>query len=102
DQRYRNGDDGNDRRSPCLQEQDDDQNDEDDGLADRLLDGVDRLLDELGRIVDDVVFQTGRKTLRQLIHRLLDVGCSRQRIRAGPLEDTDRNGRITVEVRIRR
>ena len=53
DQRDRNRDQRNDRGAPGLQEQDDDQNDEQDRLEDRLLHRVDRLLDELGRVVDD-------------------------------------------------
>ncbi len=63
DQRHRDGDDGNDRGAPGLQEQDDHENDEDDRLADRLFDGINRLLDELGRIVDDGVFQARRKVV---------------------------------------
>ena len=46
DERHRDGDDGNDRRPPCLQEQDDDEHDEDHRLEDRLDHRVDRLLDE--------------------------------------------------------
>ena len=36
DERHRDGDDGNDGRAPCLQEQHDDEHDEDDRLEDRL------------------------------------------------------------------
>ena len=55
DQRDRDGDDRDDGGAPGLQEQDDDQHDQEDRLADRLLHRLDRLLDELGRIVDDGV-----------------------------------------------
>ena len=47
DQRYGNGHDWDDRGPPGLQEQDDDQNDEDNGFADRRFDRIDRLLNEL-------------------------------------------------------
>ena len=102
DQRHRNGDDRDDRRSPRLQEEDNDKYDEDDRLTDCLLNSVDRLLDEFGGIIDDVVFQPRWEALGELIHRGLDVLRSRKGVRARPLEDTDGDRGVTIEIRIGR
>ena len=102
DQRDRNGDDGNDRRAPRLQEQNHDEHDENDRLQDRFRDSVNGLLDELGRIIDDGVFEAGRKTTRQLLHRVDDVFRRGERVRARPLEDAQRHRGIAVEIRIGR
>ena len=59
DQRHRDGDDGDDRGAPGLQEQDDHHHDEDDCLEHGLDHGLDGLRDEDGRVVDDVVAQPG-------------------------------------------
>ena len=102
DQRYRNSDDRNDGGAPGLQEQNDDKNDQNDRLANRRLHRVDRLLDEFGRVVNDVVFQPRRKALGELVHRGLDVLRGRKCVRARPLEDTDSDCRVTIEIRVGR
>ena len=50
------------------------------------------------RVVDDVVLEAGRETLRQLVHRRLDVLRRRQSIRAGPLENAEPDRRVAVEI----
>ena len=85
-------------RAPGLQEQDHHQHDQHDRLDDGLDHGVDRLLDELGRIVDDGVLQPVGEALRQLVHRRLDLVGGRERVRAGQLEDRERDRRIAIEV----
>ncbi len=101
DQRYRYGDQRNDRRAPGLQEHDHHQHDEHDRLADGLDHGVDRLLDELGRIEENGVFDPRREPLRQFVHQVFDALGSGQRVRAGALEDGERDRRIVVEIGIR-
>ena len=66
DQRHRNGDDGDDRRPPRLQEQNDHHHDEDHGLEHGGNHRLDRLRDEDGRVIDDVVFESVRERLWQL------------------------------------
>ncbi len=55
DKRHRNGQDRDDGRPPCLQEQNHDENDKHQGFEQRVDDGVDRELNELRRIIDDRV-----------------------------------------------
>ncbi len=55
DDGYRNGNQRDDRSTPCLQEQDDDENDERDGFEQRVDDLLDRGANELRRIIDDLV-----------------------------------------------
>ena len=61
DQRHRNGDDRM-IAAPRLQKEDDDEDDEQHGLPQRLDDLVDRRLDELRGVVDDPVFDTRGKS----------------------------------------
>ena len=60
-------------------------------LENRLDHGIDRLADELGRIVDDRVLDAGWEALRERIHGPHDRRRRWQRIRAGALEDRDRD-----------
>ena len=91
DQRYRNGDDGNDRRPPALQEHQHDDDDEQHRLVDRLDQFVDGLRDEFGRVVADVVIEALWKTGLQLHHRVGNAFRGRQRVRAGPLGHQQRD-----------
>ncbi len=100
DQRHGNGDDGNDRGAPGLQEQDHHQDDQSDRLENRLDDLADGLGDELGRVIDDVVAQALRKRRRQIHHRRLDVLRRFQRVGARPLEDEERHRRQLVEITV--
>ena len=53
------------RAAPALQEQEDHQDDEDDGLDQRLQHFADGLVDDLRRVERDLVLQPGREALRQ-------------------------------------
>ncbi len=79
-----------------------DQHDEQHRFENGLDHGVDRLADELGRIVDDGVLDAGRKALRDPLHRLHDRIGGRERVRAGPLEDRERDRRAAAEIGVRR
>ena len=92
----------NDRRAPGLQEQDHHQHDQDDGFADGLDHRVDRLPDELRRIEENVVFDAGRKALRQLLHQIAHGLRGLKRIRAGALKNGERDRRIVIEIGVRR
>ena len=98
DQRHRDGDDRNDRHAPGLQEDDDDDDHQRDGLEDRLVDLVDRFGDELGRVVDDVVGEARREILGELGDRRLDLVGRRERVGARPLEDAERHRLLAVEI----
>ncbi len=99
DQRHRNGDDGDDRRAPRLQEQHDDEHHQHDGLEDRVRrPRRPGLLDEFGRIVDDPIFQPGRKILRQLRHRFLDPLRRIDGVGPGQLEHAEADGGRLVEI----
>ena len=101
DQRYRNRDQRNDGGAPSLQEQDDHQHDQQNGLADGLLHRVDRLLDELGRVIDDGVFHPDRQARRDQLHGRADFPRGRQRVRARSLEHCERDRGIEIEIGIR-
>ncbi len=98
DQRDRDGDDGDDRGAPGLQEQDDDDHHQHDRLEQRPDHLVDRLLDEPRRVVGDAIAQPRREALGQLIHRRADGGGGRERVRAGPLKYPDCGRDLVVEI----
>ena len=62
-QRDRNGDRWNNRGAPILQEDEDDQNDQDDGLDQGGQHVFDRFADDVGGIEGHFCFHSGRKTL---------------------------------------
>src|ERR1700735_393193 len=68
DQRYRNGDHGNDRRSPALQEQIDDPDHKDDRDHDRDQHFMDGRAHEGGRVVNVDVVDSGREALLEFGH----------------------------------
>ena len=70
DERYRHGNERDDRRPPRLQEHDDDNHDEQDGLEKRFDDGMNGFAHVDRRVVDDAVFDAGWKRLLEPLHRL--------------------------------
>ena len=101
DERYRNGDEGNDRSPPRLQEYDHDQHDQQHRLKNGADNGIHRLLDELRRVVDDVVFYARRKAHAEPLHRIDHRLRCGERVRARPLKERERDRRIAVEVGVR-
>ena len=99
DGRYRNGQQRDDRRAPCLQKQDDHDNHERDGFQQRVDHGFDRSTHELRRIVDDRIFHALRHVLLQLGQGGADVVRDRQGVGIRRLEDTDRDRGLVVEQR---
>src|ERR1700730_18061433 len=89
DQRDRHGDQGNDRGSPGLEENDDHDDYQDDGFDQGVQHGLNRAAHEYRGIVGDVVVDALRKALLQLrhfgAHGVGDVDV----IAAGPLEYRD-------------
>jgi hypothetical protein len=63
DQRYRNGDGGNDGGAPIEQEQEDDPDDDKDGLDQGHQHFADRIADHRGGVEGNGVFQPRRKAL---------------------------------------
>ena len=102
DQRNRNGDDRDDRGAPRLQEQDNDDHDQDDGLEDGLDHLVDRLLDELRGVVDDAVAHPFREAPGKLLHRAEHGRRGGERVRARPLENSDRGRDLVVQIGVGR
>jgi hypothetical protein len=98
DERDRNRDQRDDGGAPGLQEHDDDEHDQKNGLADGRLHLVDRLLDELGRVVDDGVLDARREPLGKLLHGGADGLRGGQRVRARPLEHRKRDRGLEVQI----
>src|SRR5262249_14894899 len=73
DQRYRNGDHGDDRRPPALQEQVDDADHQEDRDGDRDQHLVDGRAHERGRVIDVDVIDTRREALLELGHLVPDL-----------------------------
>ena len=97
-QRYRDGDHGNDRRPPGLQEQEDDADHEGDRDENRLDDFVDGLAHEGRRIVDVDVVETGREALLELRHLVPDLVLDLDDVRSGRGDRKPRGGRIPVGI----
>ncbi len=97
DQRHRHGDRRNQRGAPVLQEQEHDQEHQHHGLGEGLDDFADRHLDEARRVVHDLVCQTMREALRQILHDMIDVVGDRERVRAGLQEDADQRCRLAAD-----
>ena len=102
DQRHRDGEDGNDRGPPGLQEQDHHEHDQDQRLEQRLDHRIDRGLDELGRVVDDGIVDAAREDLLETLHLRLDALGGRKRVGARALEDGKRRGVLVVEIGVQR
>ena len=102
DDRDRHGDQGNDRRAPCLQEQNDDQHHEGDSFQQGVDHGFDRSADEPRRIVGDAIIDALRHVLLDLLHDRVDFVGDRERVGAGCLEDADADRRFVVDLRTQR
>ena len=75
-----------DHRAPILQEEENDDGDEDDGLVEGFENFVDRLIDERRRVVDDAVVDAGGEALLELSHFDLDGIGHLERIGTGQLK----------------
>ena len=95
DDRYRNGDQWNDRGAPGLQEQDHHQHDQRDRLEQRVNDGRDRFSHEDRGIIIRAVAHTGRELPGELVHLCDHSVPGRQRVGAGRLERAD-DGRVVM------
>ena len=98
DQADRNGDDRNDRGAPRLEEDEDDDDDQDDRLDQCVLHRLDRGLDIFGRVVGDRIMEARREIARGGLdlgeHPLGGV----QRVRAGLLDDRERDAAASAEI----
>ena len=83
DQRDRDGQDRDDRRTPSLQEDDHDEDHEHHGLVDGLHQFVDAVGDEAGRVVADFVRDALREILAEVGHGPGDLVLGRKSVRAG-------------------
>ena len=90
------------RGAEILQEDEDDDQHQDAGFVQRLVDLGDRVLDEDRRVVGDRVMQTLGEALRQLRHRVVDLLADLQRVRLGRLEDRDAGRGFAVDLEILR
>ena len=97
DQRDRDGDHGDQRRAPVLEEEKNDEDDEDDGGAEGLDDLPDPLGDRKRQVERDRVVEVGGKPLLQLRHRLLDAAGHGEGVRAGRLKDRNDAGGLAVQ-----
>ena len=97
DQAHRHGDGRDQRRPEIAEEQVDDEDDEDEGFDQRLLDLVDRGGDEGGRIVGHLPGEAFGEGLLEVADRLLDGLERGEGIGAGRLVDADQNGRAAVQ-----
>src|SRR5680860_907501 len=94
------GDDGNDRRAPALQEQDNDEDDQQHRLEQGVINRRDRLLHKFGRVVDDFIIQAPRKVPRQAGHGGLDLVDCLDRVAARALVRHDGNGGFAIEIAV--
>ena len=78
---------GHQGRAPILQEEQDDDQHQDAGFEQRLVDLVDRRADEFRGVERDAVGQVLRKFARQLAHPFLDLVADVERIGARRLKD---------------
>ena len=97
DQRNRDREERNDRRSDVLQEDEDDERHEDQRLDERLQDFVDRGLDRRRRVVDDLVIHVGRKQRLGVLHGLVDRLGGLELVRAGQQIDGHRAAGLAVQ-----
>ena len=97
DQRDGNGDERDQRRPDGAEEEENDQDDENDGLADGVVDVLDRLGDEHRLVVGDADFHPLRQRLpdarQDLLHLLRHVEGIGRRL----LDDAQRDGGLAVE-----
>ena len=99
DQRDRNSEDGNQRRPPALQKDEDDGDDQNDRLDERLDHFLDGDLDEARGVERYPVFEPFREARLQAIHRRLDALGDFEGIGARLQVDADRDRRRAIEGR---
>src|SRR5437868_642932 len=102
DQRNRNSDERDDCRTPGLEKDQDDENDQRDCFEERLLYFVDRLADRNGRVVDNCVVEPDGKALLEFGHLLSHRVGGGECVRARELENGDRSRRLSAELAIDR
>ena len=102
DEGHRNRHHRNHRGAPCLQEENDHHDNEQDRFEKRVDDLIDGLLNEFGRIVDDRIIDAGRKLPLQLDHGGLDQLGGREGVGAGLLKDDDGRRGVFVEIGVDR
>ena len=90
------------RRAEVLQEDEDDDQHEDAGLEQRLVDLGDRVLDEDRRVVGDGVLQAFGKALGHRGHRVFHLLADLQRVGVGRLIDPDARGGLSVDAEVLR
>ena len=88
DERDWNGDCWNNRGAPILQEDEDDQNDQDDGLNQRAQHVFDRFTDYVGSIECHFCFHPGRETLGKTLQFGNGAAVYLKRIGVGELSDS--------------
>ena len=89
------------RRAPALQEHEHYDDDEDDGLDERLDDLVDRQLDEVGGVVGVGEFQAGREALGGFCDESLDQLGGLERVGAGREQHRDTGAGMRVDAAAR-
>ncbi len=92
----------NDRCTPRLQEENDDEHHKRYRFEQRMDHRLDRGAHELRRVVHDAVVNAFGHVLLQLSHRGADVVRDLDGVRAGRLEDRDSDGLLVVEQRAQR
>ena len=96
DDRYRHGQDGNQRGPQRLQKHEHDEYDEHDRFEERVDDLLDRIQCEEARIERDAVVESGRKLRFQLVEPLAHRSRGCDGIRAGLLINRNRRRRLAV------
>ncbi|MNS26849.1 hypothetical protein D3C72_587850 [compost metagenome] len=99
DQRYRHGHQRDDRGTPGLQEQDDDQHHQHQRFEQGVHHGFDGTTDEHGRVIDDAVVHALGEVLLQLGHLRPHFVGDLDGVGAWALEDRDGHRRLVVQQR---
>ena len=97
DDGHRHGDQGDQRRTPVLQEHQHHHGHQQHGVAESVENLVDRLADVGRGVVVDVVLDPLGKSLAKLLHLGLHALGRVQGVGAGQLEDADADGRLAVD-----
>jgi len=97
DQRYRNGQQRNQRGADIAEEQKDDDDDKDESLAQRMQHALDAFADEHRGVVGDPVVDPFRKRKLELLENLSDLLSAVERVTARRLVDPEHRRRLAVE-----
>jgi hypothetical protein len=97
DQRHRHVDHGQEQGFPVLQEQQDDEGHQDDGVAQRMEHLIHGFADERRGVVDDGVMEPNGEAGFQLPHLGLDAVGGSQGVRAGQQKDDNARRRLAVQ-----